>query len=55
MSEVKEAVIKIMALNEVAILALEKINETDSQNVVEVLRETRKYTSKLYEELGVDK
>ena len=49
--DVKRAVEKTQALVETAILALEKINETEANNVAEVLRETREYTDKLYAEI----
>ena len=49
--DVKRAVEKTQALVETAILALDKINETEANNVAEVLRETREYTDKLYAEL----
>ena len=49
--DVKRAVEKTQAFIETAILALEKINETESNNVAEVLRETREYTDKLYAEI----
>lgn len=49
--DVKRAVEKTQAFVETAILALEKINETEANNVAEVLRETREYTDKLYAEI----
>ena len=49
--DVKRAVEKTQAFIETAILALEKINETESNNVAWVLRETREYTDKLYAEI----
>ena len=49
--DVKRAVEKTQALIETAILALDKINETEANNVAEVLRETREYTDKLYAEI----
>ena len=49
--DVKRAVEKTQAFIETAILALEKINETEANNVAEVLRETREYTDKLYAEI----
>lgn len=49
--DVKRAVEKTQALVETAILALDKINETEANNVAEVLRETREYTDKLYAEI----
>ena len=49
--DVKIAVEKTQAFIETAILALEKINETEANNVAEVLRETREYTDKLYAEI----
>lgn len=49
--DVKRAVEKTQAFIETAILALEKINETESNNVAELLRETREYTDKLYAEI----
>ena len=49
--DVKIAVEKTQAFIETAILALEIINETEANNVAEVLRETREYTDKLYAEI----
>ena len=49
--DVKRAVEKMQAFIETAILALEKINETEANNVAEVLRETREYTDKLDAEI----
>jgi hypothetical protein len=49
--DVKRAVEKTQALVEVAILALDKINETEANNVAEVLRESREYTDILYAEI----
>ena len=49
--DVKRAVEKTQAFVETAILALDKINETEANNVAEVLRETREYTDKLYAEI----
>ena len=47
--EEKKAVNKTIALIECVILALERLNMTDCEYITETLRETRKYTDKLYE------
>ena len=46
--EIAEATLKIIALVETSITALETLNMTESENVCTVLKETRKYTDKLY-------
>ena len=47
----KEAIEKTMDLIEAAILALEKINATETICVETLLKETRKYTDQLYENM----
>lgn len=46
--EIAEAVLRTIALVETSCSALEKLNMTETDNVCIVLKETRKYTDKLY-------